>query len=60
MKKLFINISLALALGVIASGCNSWLDDVKQTSNVSDEIVWQNEAYVDMNINAFLYLSSQI
>ncbi len=53
MKRTFINISLALALAVTTGGCNGWLDDVKQTSTVSDEIVWQDEAYVDMNINAF-------
>lgn len=53
MKKAFINISLALVLGLTTGGCNDWLDDVKQTSTVSDEIVWKDEAYVNMNINAF-------
>ena len=53
MKRTFINISLALTLVFISSGCNDWLDGVKQTSNVSDEIVWQDERYVDMNLNAF-------
>lgn len=53
MKKIFLNISIALAVGLTASSCNDWLDDVKQTSNVSDEIVWQDEAYVNMNLNAF-------
>ena len=47
MKKILLNISLALALGFTISSCNDWLDGVKQTSTVSDEIVWQDEAYVE-------------
>ena len=47
MKKILLNISLALALGFSISSCNDWLDGVEQTSTVSDEIVWQDEAYVD-------------
>ena len=53
MKKLFINISFVLALGFSLGSCNNWLDDVKQTSNVTDEIVWQDESYVDNYVNAF-------
>lgn len=53
MKKILLNISLALALGFTISSCNDWLDGVKQTSTVSDEIVWQDEAYVDKYVNAF-------
>ena len=32
MKKILLNISLALALGFTISSCNDWLDGVKQTS----------------------------
>ena len=53
MKKILLNISLALALGFSISSCNDWLDGVEQTSTVSDEIVWQDEAYVDKYVNAF-------
>ena len=53
MKKILLNISLALALGFGISSCNDWLDGVEQTSTVSDEIVWQDEAYVDKYVNAF-------
>ena len=53
MKKVFLNISLVLALGLSMGSCNNWLDGVKQTSNVTDEIVWQDESYVDNYINAF-------
>lgn len=53
MKNIIKHISLALVFGLVTTSCNSWLDDVKQTANVSDEIVWQDEAYVDMSINAF-------
>lgn len=53
MKRILLNISLALALGFSISSCNDWLDGVEQTSTVSDEIVWQDEAYVDKYVNAF-------
>lgn len=35
MKKILLNISLALALGFSITSCNDWLDGVKQTSTVS-------------------------
>lgn len=38
MKKILLNISLALALGFSISSCNDWLDGVEQTSTVSDEL----------------------
>lgn len=53
MKKIFLNISVALALSFMTSSCNDWLDGVEQTATVSDEIVWQDEAYVDLNVNSF-------
>ena len=37
MKKLCINISLFFMLLTLSS-CNDWLDEVKQTTTVSDEI----------------------
>ncbi|GAE86246.1 RagB/SusD family nutrient uptake outer membrane protein [Bacteroides reticulotermitis] len=53
MKKIILNITLLLALGFAISSCNDWLDGVEQTSTVSDEIVWQDESYVDKYVNAF-------
>lgn len=53
MKKIILNITLLLALGFAVSSCNDWLDGVEQTSTVSDEIVWQDESYVDKYVNAF-------
>ena len=47
MKRILLNISLALALGFSISSCNDWLDEVKQTTSVSDEIIWQDETQVD-------------
>ncbi len=52
MKKI-LNIFIALALMMSFASCNKWLDGVEQTSTVSDEIVWQDEAYVDKYVNAF-------
>ncbi len=53
MKTLTKYIFLALALMMSLSSCDAWLDDVDQTSTVSDEIVWQDENYVDMYVNGF-------
>lgn len=52
MKKI-IYISVMLAVGFMMSSCNAWLDDVKQTATVSDEIVWQDEASVDKYVYGF-------
>lgn len=42
---------------ITLSSCNDWIDGVKQTSTISDEIVWQEEKDVDKYINSFyLYL----
>lgn len=55
MKKLvhyFLSVAALLWTG---TSCNSWLDDVKQTSTVSDEIIWQEESHVEQYLN-HLYL----
>ena len=52
MKKLCINISLFFMLLTLSS-CNDWLDEVKQTTTVSDEIIWQDETQVDKYVNSF-------
>ena len=45
--------------GLALTSCNDWLDDVEQTSKVSDEIVWEQESSVDAYINSFYtYLHS--
>lgn len=57
MKTIYSSILIA-AVAVCAASCNAWLDDVKQTSIVSDETVWQNESSVDNCINRFyLYIA---
>lgn len=53
MKNKILNISLITILGFSLISCNDWLDDVKQTSTVSDEIVWKSEKNVEMNLNSF-------
>ena len=40
----------------VLPGCNGWLDDVQQTSKVTEEIVWENEASVDNYVNSFYVL----
>ena len=52
MKKLCINISLFFMLLTLSS-CNDWLDEVKQTTTVSDEIIWQDETQGDKYVNSF-------
>ena len=53
MKRLSTYTCLMLMLAFTLCSCNDWLDGVKQTSTVSDEIVWQDEASVDKYINSF-------
>ena len=53
MKKILLNITIAMSLLVTLSSCNDWIDGVEQTSTVSDEIIWQEEASVDLYINGF-------
>lgn len=53
MKRIYLNITMALCAACSLSSCNDWLDGVTQTATVSDEIVWQDEANVDKNVNAF-------
>ncbi len=45
-------ITLAVATFGLTS-CNDWLDDVDQTTKVSDEIVWEEETSVNAYINSF-------
>lgn len=57
MKKISFNTALLLASALMTVSCNEWLDDVTQTSKVSDEIVWQDKASVDQYVNSFyIYL----
>lgn len=53
MKKILLNISIALSLLITISSCNDWIDGVKQTTTISDEIIWQEENSVDLYINGF-------
>ena len=53
MRKIIFNITLFLAAGCFMASCNGWIDDVKQTSTVSDEIVWEDKTSVDLYLNGF-------
>lgn len=53
MKKILLNISIALSLLITTSSCNDWIDGVKQTATISDEIIWQEENSVNLYINGF-------
>ena len=53
MKNIWIKTTMSLCLAASLSSCNDWLDGVTQTTTVSDEIVWQDAADVDKNVNAF-------
>src|SRR5690554_6804933 len=39
--------------------CDDWISDVKQTTRVTDEIVWRDETSVDTYINSFYILLHQ-
>lgn len=53
MKRVFNIIFTLVVAGLALTSCNDWLDDVEQTSKVSDEIVWEQESSVDAYINSF-------
>lgn len=56
MKDKFINILLGILLLTITS-CDNWIDGVKQTATVSDEIVWNDESSVNLYLNGlYTYL----
>lgn len=51
--KLYKFIISLLIVGFTFTACNDWLDDIRQTSTVSDEVVWQDEEAVNSYINSF-------
>jgi hypothetical protein len=53
MKKIFINTLMAFMLVFVAASCDSWIDGVKQTATVSDEIIFEDEASVNLYLNGF-------
>ena len=53
MKNIWIKTTISLCLAASLSSCNDWLDGVTQTATVSDDIVWQDAANIDKNVNAF-------
>ena len=55
MKNNILTVILFASLSLLA-GCNGWLDDVRQTSKVTEDIVWENEASVDSYVNSFYVL----
>lgn len=52
MRNKFIYI-LLYALPLFLMSCDNWIDGVKQTATVSDEIVWNDESSVDLYLNGF-------
>jgi len=53
MKKIFYNSAILIAMLLTLASCNDWLDGVGQTDTVSDEIIWTDEASVNLYINGF-------
>lgn len=53
MKKIKYHIVYAMTMLLTLTACNDWLDNVKQTETVIDEIVWSDEASVNLYINGF-------
>lgn len=55
MKKILYKITYILTIGTLLFlySCNDWIDDVKQTSTVSDKIIWENETSIDLYVNGF-------
>ena len=48
---------MAIALlGVTITSCDNWLDDVDNTSKVTDEATWDTVDHVDMQVNYFYSL----
>ena len=61
MKNIWIKTTMSLCLAASLSSCNDWLDGVTQTATVSDDIVWQDAANIDKNVNAFYtYLNKYV
>lgn len=51
MKKIF-NIQILLALLLLTSSCDEWLD-LTPTDKLSDKVVWEDEASADKYVNGF-------
>ncbi len=57
MKKI-INIQILVALLLLVSSCDEWLD-LTPTDKLSDKVVWENEASADKYVNGFYTYLSQ-
>ena len=57
MKKI-INIQILLALLLMVSSCDTWLD-LTPTDRLSDKVVWEDESGVDKYVNGFYTYLSQ-
>ena len=53
MKRLIYSFAIAITTLVAFSACNDWLDEVKQTASVTDEVIWDDESSVNLYINGF-------
>ncbi|MDE6403185.1 MAG: RagB/SusD family nutrient uptake outer membrane protein [Muribaculaceae bacterium] len=58
MKTTYKFMAIAL-LGASLTSCNDWLDGVDNTSKVVEDVTWDTEAHVDMQVNQFYtYINS--
>lgn len=55
MKRL-VNIYLIVVFSLVFTSCNDWLDGVKQTSTVTDDVIWEEEESVEKYINSLYTL----
>lgn len=53
MKKILYHFVFAITTMLALTSCNDWLDGVKQTDTVSDEIIWSDESSINLYINGF-------
>ena len=51
MRKIF-NIQILIALLLLISSCDEWLD-LTPTDKLSDKVIWENEASADKYVNGF-------
>lgn len=53
MKNKLYNVLGSILFLLTITSCNDWIDGVRQTAEVSDEIIWSDEASVNLYINGF-------
>lgn len=53
MKKYIFTIFAAAAVLFGSASCSKWMDETKDTSNLTDQTVFKDEASVDLYVNGF-------